>query len=373
MSRKGENIYKRKDNRWEARYIKGYNPDGTAKFGYCYAKSYRDVKTKLNEAKSALMVGKPNPTTKQKRRFSIYCDEWLQTSRYCVKESTYVKYCSTVEKYIKPHLGGYLVQSISSVIVCEFSHSLLIEDELSPKTVRDILTVLHSIIKYTSRNFTEYMQPIDIVYPKIPKNEIRVLSKEEQTRFVEYLLNDMDECKLGVLLALFTGMRIGEVCALRWSNVLLSEKVIQVDCTMQRLKNIESDSPYKTKIVISDPKSNSSARVIPITDYICKLCKTKLVNSSAAFLLTGEEDRFIEPRTLQYRLEKYTNDCGLDGVHFHTLRHTFATRCVEVDFEIKSLIEILGHSNPRITLERYVHSSLELKRNNMDKLSTIGF
>ena len=92
-----------------------------------------------------------------------------------------------------------------------------------------------------------------------------------------------------------------------------------------------------------------------------------------AYVLTGDLDRFVEPRTLQYRLAKYTKDCNLDGVHYHVLRHTFATRCVEVDFEIKSLSEVLGHSSPRITLERYAHSLMELKIDNMKKLSTIGY
>ena len=92
-----------------------------------------------------------------------------------------------------------------------------------------------------------------------------------------------------------------------------------------------------------------------------------------AYVLTGDLDRFVEPRALQYRLAKYTKERNLEGVHYHVLRHTFATRCVEVDFEIKSLSEILGHSSPRITLERYVHSSMELKRDNMKKLSSIGY
>ena len=143
---------------------------------------------------------------------------------------------------------------------------------------------------------------------------------------------------------------------------------------MQRLKDFSENGTNKTKVVISEPKSDTSTRVIPLTVYAAKLCETHWHNNSpSAFVLTGETNRFIEPRTMQYKLERYTADCSLDGVHFHTLRHTFATRCVEVDFEIKSLSEILGHSSPRITLERYVHSSMELKRYNMNKLSVIGF
>jgi len=192
-------------------------------------------------------------------------------------------------------------------------------------------------------------------------------------RFVSFLLEDTDEYKLGVLLALLTGMRIGEVCALKCGNVSLSEGLIRVNSTMQRLKALDGEADGKTRIVISDPKSDSSSRIIPLTEYALKICSAHVCDNPKAFLLTGEENRYIEPRTLQYRMKRYTEACGIEGVHFHTLRHTFATRCVEVDFEIKSLSEILGHSNPRITLERYVHSSLELKRNNMKKLSSIGF
>ena len=373
MSKKGENIYKRKDKRWEARYIKAYHPDGTPKYGYCYGKTYREAKQKVTQAKTALLTEKPIATTSRKRRFAFYCDEWLRINRNRIKESTYVKYSGIIEKHIKPKLGGCLVQSLTSLIVEQFSHDLLYEEELSPKTVKDILTMLHSVIKYTSRQFPDPLPMIEIAYPKVPKNEIRVMSVEEQTRFVKYLLEDMDECKFGVLLALVTGMRIGEVCALRWENVSIKEQTIKVKATMQRLQNLDGNGDAKTKVVISEPKSDTSVRMIPLTDYAVNLCKTIFCSNPSAFVLTGEIDCFIEPRTMQYKLERYTAKCGLEGVHFHTLRHTFATRCVEVDFEIKSLSEILGHSSPQITLERYVHSSMELKRSNMNKLTAIGF
>ena len=373
MSKKGLNIYKRKDNRWEARYIKGYRSNGTVIYGYCYAKTYREAKQKAEQARANLLMGKPVGTAPNKRRFSHYCDEWLKLNRNKIKESTYVKYNAILQKHIKPKLGGFLVQSLSSLVVEQFSHELLYEQKLSAKTVKDILTMLHSIIKYTARQIPESLPIIEIVYPKIPKNEMRVLSREEQTRFVSYLLQDTDECKFGVLLALMTGMRIGEVCALRWENISLSDKTIKVDSTMQRLADLNEDRTNKTKIVISNPKSDNSFRMIPLTEYTVKLCKSQYCPNPSAFVLTGESTRYIEPRQMQYRLDRYTKECGLEEVHFHTLRHTFATRCVEVDFEIKSLSEILGHSNPRITLERYVHSSMELKRNNMNKLANIGY
>ena len=372
MSKKGENIYKRKDGRWEARYIKGYTPEGSARFGYCYAKSYREAREKLHAAQAALAGLIPVPDTGKRKRFGIYCDEWLQLRRSTVKESTLVKYTNIIEKHIKPRLGGYFLQALSSVMVESFSFELLEEEGLAPKTVRDILTVLRSVLAYVERQSPNVLPNIDIVYPKDSKKEMRVLTQQEQNEFVRYLMEDMDECKFGVLLALMTGMRIGEVCALRWCDVDIKDKIIKVTSTMQRLTDLSPDRLRKTKIVISEPKSDQSYRIIPLTKQAAELCKRWKAQGSAAFVLTGEEGRFIEPRTMQYRLEQYTKDCNLEDVHFHVLRHTFATRAVEVGFEIKTLSEVLGHSSPRITLERYVHSSLKMKRDNMKKLAVIG-
>ncbi len=307
------------------------------------------------------------------RCLSYYCDEWLILNRSRVKESTYVKYSGSLEKYIKPRLGACSVETVSTVLVEQFCHDLLFEAALSPKTVRDVLAVLHSVLKYAEKRSARSVDPIEIIYPKIPKCEMRVLSQEEQTTLVQYLLKDMDSCKFGVLLSLMTGMRIGEICALRWNNISLSDRLIKIDSTMQRIRNLNNEGNGRTKVIISAPKSDTSARVVPLTDFGIDLCCMQYPSDDpSAFVLTGTSDRYMEPRTMQYRIRKYTEACGLSGVHFHTLRHTFATRCIEVDFEIKSLSEILGHASPRITLERYVHSSLELKRNNMNKLSFLG-
>ena len=236
---------------------------------------------------------------------------------------------------------------------------------------KDILVVLRSILNYTAKQFPGTFPQIEISYPKETKKEMRVLTRDEQTKFVSFLLRDIDSCKFGVLLALLTGIRIGELCALRWENISLKDNTIKIASTMQRLKDTDLNREAKTKIVIGRPKSDTSARTIPISDDAAELCGKMNPKRPTAFVLTGTEN-YMEPRTLQYRMEHYTEECGLEGVHFHTLRHTFATRCVEVGFEIKSLSEILGHANTTITLNRYVHSSMELKRDNMKKLSMIG-
>ena len=140
---------------------------------------------------------------------------------------------------------------------------------------------------------------------------------------------------------------------------------------MQRLQDTDKAGESRTRIVIGAPKSDTSVRTIPMTGYAAALCEKMDCENSEAYILTGTE-AYMEPRTLQYRVEKYARACGLEGVHAHTLRHTFATRAIEVGFEIKSLSEILGHSTTTVTMERYVHSSMELKRTNMNKLSAVG-
>lgn len=306
-----------------------------------------------------------------RRRLERYCDEWLETRRRRVKESTYIKYGTALDRHIKPRLGACLPQTVSAAVIDGFARELAAEG-LAPKTVHDILGVLHAVLKYTAAQLPGVMPAVEISYPRCARQEMRVLSREEQRRFAEYLLRDMDACRLGVLLALLTGMRIGEVCALQWGCVSAEEKCVRVAATMQRLRDTEGTGSSRTRVVITPPKSETSARTIPLTDYAAALCAKMRPDSDSAYVLTGTE-AFMEPRTLQYRMEKYTRDCGLAGVHFHTLRHTFATRAVEVGFEIKSLSEVLGHASTTITLDRYVHSSMELKRQNMSKLAAIGF
>lgn len=176
------------------------------------------------------------------------------------------------------------------------------------------------------------------------------------------------------MLAMYTGLRIGEICALKWGDISTDNGTVHICRTMQRLQKTDSDkNPNKTEIKISSPKSDSSDRWIPMTENLRKMCISMQAESPDAYVLTGCCTQFMEPRSLQYRFSKYTGDCGINGITFHTLRHTFATRCVEVGFEIKSLSEILGHSDVKITLNKYVHSSEKLKKENMDKLSAIGF
>ena len=371
MSRKGENIYKRKDGRWEGRYKKGVIANGKTVYGSCYGKTYREVKQKLDNCKLQVYSNEKKGISPFLKPFAMYCDEWLAVNKNAIKESTTAKYKVALENHIKPYFGGYSPQLITTEMTAEFITFLLTSKNLSAKTVKDTAVILKSILKYVSKN-NSGIEMIDVVMPKYTAKEIRILTQEEQRKFYDFLISDIDVYKFGVLFALMTGLRIGEVCALRISDVSLDDRTITVRETMQRIKNLSGDGA-KTKIVITSPKSNTSSRVVPLTKTAYELCKEKVADAEPnAFLLTGSVTKYIEPRVLQWRIKKYGRECGIEDMHFHVLRHTFATRCVEVGFEIKSLSEVLGHSSPRITLERYVHSSLEFKKKNMEKLEAVG-
>lgn len=271
--KKGENIFKRKDGRWEARYIKGYELSGKIKYGFCYGKTYKEAKDKIMQCKAALLAGKPAPQSGSRRRLAFYCDEWLRLRKNKIRESTYIKYDTILKKHIKPKLGGCYPLGITAGLVDDFSKELLDADKLSVKTVHDILVVLHGILKYTAAQFPGAFPAVEINYPKEARKEMRVLSRDEQKRLAVYLLDGTDFCKFGVLLMLFTGLRIGELCALRWSDVNIKEKVISVSATMQRLRSTDTDTAEKTKILIGAPKSDTSVRTVLMTDYAAELCR----------------------------------------------------------------------------------------------------
>ena len=240
---------------------------------------------------------------------------------------------------------------------------------LSPKTVSSIMCVLKNIFDYAA-HVKQYVT-VDLrgISIKQPQRQLRVLSLSEQHTLSAYLCENLNLYNLGILICLYTGLRVGEICALRWEDVNFEEKAIYVHQTMQRLQCTESDK-NKTQILISNPKSNSSVRRIPIPDELFNFIDQYRFPDNAYFL-TGTSKQYVEPRNMQNKFKKVLKDCGIENANFHALRHTFATRCVELGFDIKSLSEILGHSSVSITLNRYVHPSMELKLQNMNKLSEL--
>lgn len=372
MPRRGENIYKRKDGRWEGRYIKLYDANHKAKYGYVYANTYREVKNKLIHEKS-----KPkNNNVNSIQTVDYYAKMWLNEVQLQTKHSTYVKYANIINNHIIPEIGLYKIsdlntEQIRTIIDKKLRKGKLNGDGgLSAKTVRDILSVMKLIIRYTENLGIESHCKLDMVKIKSSNKKVPTFNQHEQIQLINFLLSDIDYTKLGILICIFTGMRIGEICALKFKDISMKEKVVHITKTMQRLQNFSNDKKEKTSVMITSPKSECSQRDIPIPDFIVQLI-LNMNFLSEDYILTGRSDCFVEPRTLQNRFKTYLIDCGLKEITFHQLRHQFATCCVELGFELKSLSEILGHSSVNITLNRYVHSSLELKRQNICKLEEV--
>lgn len=371
MSKKGENIYKRKDGRWEGRYIRSYDAQNKAKYAYIYGKTYNEVKQKMLDERCTLK--KVGITNRSSLTYGELLDSWLHSSKLNTKESTHARYAHLIRTHIKPQLGKYQLSSLSTEIFESFIEFQLTDGRLdntgglAPKTVTDILTIVKSTIEYAHYKGLPVICNLSKLTIKKKEKEMRVLTQAEQDSLLAVLIDDMDLYKFGVFLSLYTGIRVGELCALQWEDFDLTLTTLKVRKTMQRIQDTENGAFSKTKIVITEPKSQCSVRDIPLPSFVIDMAR-KFVTTPKDYILTGN-DRYIEPRTMQNRFKSYVRDSGISDANFHALRHTFATRCVEVGFEIKSLSEVLGHANVNITLNRYIHSSFELKCSNMNKLN----
>lgn len=365
MPKTGENIYKRKDGRWEGRYIKS-RENGQAKYGSVYARTYTEVKRKLEYAKSKKHVPKCGKVRDIGR-------QWLLDSSVTLKKTSINKYEDILRQYILPAFGDTELSDVTNQRLISFANDLLTKggtknQGLSPATVAEILSAMNGIRVYALKR--DYTVPfsVECVNLKRETADIRVFSMEEQEQLVRYLQENMDLSALGILICLFTGIRLGELCALKWEDINLAERKISVSKTMQRIR-VSTAKGSKTEVRILEPKSANSARVIPLPDMIAGLLEK--YHTPETYLLTGSRYRFVEPRTMQNRFKRMVAACGIQDANFHATRHTFATRCVELGFDVKSLSEILGHGSVAITMNRYVHPSMALKRENMNLFSNL--
>ena len=360
MGRTGDAVYHRKDGLWEARYVKEIDAYGKKKYGSVYGHSKREAREKRQDALDRILLcQKAVPT----RRITVMqlAQEWLFINQNRIKLSTYQRYQGFLKNHIEPVIGNLSVVYLTTATIHEFSLNRL-ETGLSPQTVNSILIFLHACLKYGHK---QYQLPLpEFIYLSYEKKEMRVLSQEEQQRLVNYLLKDTDIYKFGVLIALYTGIRLGELCALKWEDV--GSDSIKIKHTMQRLSKNNGEG---TDLFIGAPKTTTSMRIIPIPSFLKDMIEEfRRKGEGQIYLLGSKDKKVVEPRLMQYRFKRHLLEAQIEKANFHALRHSFATRAIEVGFEVKSLSEILGHATVQITLDKYVHSSFELKQDNMDLL-----
>ena len=352
------NIYHRKDGRWEGRISRGKKDNGNRKFRYIFGKSKEQVRNKMKEILMSESSDSCSNTVQE------LFNEWLCSAKHRVKESTLANYRLKADKHILPFFGSQRITSVSSDNIYAFIDNKQ-SIGLSNRYIIDILIVMKSVLKHAVRTY-HIINPMDgITMPKKGTSEIKLLESDEQHQLEQYISENRNNTTMGIALTMNTGIRIGELCALQWSDIDLEKRILTVRKTMQRIKS--PNGKNRTKLIISDPKSESSKRSIPLTkkmvDYL-----TQFKGESDEYILSGKE-KPIEPRTMQYRFSKILKNVNLPSVHFHALRHMFASTCVKLAFDVKTLSELLGHSNVEITLNRYVHSSSEQKREYMERLN----
>ena len=373
MAKRGDNIRKRKDGRWEGRYKKERTVDGCIIYGSVYGKTYKEVKEKMAAIIShPLQLATPKG---QGKTFGEVLNLWMDNNRVRLKGGTINKYQNLIDTHIMPELGQTKINELSATRINTFLNEKISRGRvdgsggLSASYVRSIMLVINAAIKYAVSEQLCSPLKTPICKPSADKTELSILSAEEQKKLEASLLNNFDLTGAGIYISLHTGLRIGEVCSLAWNDIDMNKRVIHVRHTVARIRS--SSSAGSTLLVIDTPKTKASKRDIPISSTLLPILLKLKTLSSKGFLLTGTNE-FIKPRTFEYRYHKILDECGITSVNYHALRHTFATRCVEAGVDIKSLSEILGHGNVSVTLNTYVHSSLELKRKQLEKLVTLS-
>ena len=350
MARRGENIYKRKDGRWEGRYKCGFTNVGKAKYCSVYGHSYAEVRAKL----APLKVAVPAMTTSCHLTVKELFSEWLSAIRLRVKSSTYANYQMKVEKHILPSFGGLRYETMTVQMLHAFIDEKL-ASELSPKYVSDIIVVFKAMAKYTAKIYGARNILANVVTPKCIKEEKPLLTTAQQRKMCKYLLSNLNTTSLCVLLSYYTGLRVGEVCGLMWSDIDFDKSILIVRRTVQRIHANDGG----TRLIVDTPKSRTSQRSIPIPTFLMKILLR--FHSKNEHYILSNSTRIIEPRTLQNRFKSILKKADLPSVTYHSLRHMFATNCLQAGFDIKTLSEILGHASVETTLNRYVHSSMERK------------
>ncbi|WP_308584951.1 site-specific integrase [uncultured Holdemanella sp.] len=292
-------------------------------------------------------------------------EEWKEEKKKYVKKSTYAAYQLLIQNHIKPYFG-YLYE-VNEEKVQQFVFDKL-DAGLSEKTIRDIIIVLKMILKFGIKNgYLEYIQ-IDAKFPsKQEKKDLDVLSKADQKKFMEHLRNNFTFKNLGIFICLSTGMRIGEICGLRWCDVDTVEGVIKVRHTLQRIYIIEGETRH-TELLLDTPKTANSVRDIPMSSELLKMLKSlnKVVNEN--YYVISNDIKPIEPRTYRNYYKKLCKQLDIPELKFHGLRHSFATRCIESKADYKTVSVLLGHSNISTTLNLYVHPNKEQKKKTIDKM-----
>lgn len=301
----------------------------------------------------------------KKRRNITYndiLDLWLKTKTE-IKLQSLINYENLINNYLAKTIGLLNIKRLQKEDIIIFFNNL---DNIAVSTKKTLIYIIRASLNYSyNKKYNKRINLSDIKF-KLINETILVLSKEEQKKLENKLKEKINIRKVCLLLCLYTGLRVGEVCGLKWEDIDFSNKSLTVKRTIERIKNKVENISSKTILIESTPKSLTSKRTIPIPEFLIELLK-KLKNKDCYYLLSKSE-KLYDPRLLESFYTRTLISCNINLNKFHTLRHTFATRSIESKMDIKTLSEILGHSSIEITLKLYVHPSYELKKASLENL-----
>ncbi len=367
MARRGENIYKRKDGRWEGRIQKR-----NGKYQYFYAQRYKDLKEKMKDYQEPIQRVAKTQSKPWDNAAALF-ETWLEGDvSLRVKPSTFENYYGCMHKYVIPFYKQEGNGEITETSVLRFVKAVRENTLIAETSQRKILSIYKMALKEIFKESPNYLPVIEMIQlPKTDTPSINVFTMKEQ-RLIEYAaITSEDRRMLGILLCFYTGIRLGELCGLKWSDIDLEAGTLSIVRTVSRNKNFE-EGDSKTILLVGSPKSKKSMRKIPLPVFLLKLIeKNRLpATEDSSYMLSGR-DIPLDPRCYQKLFKKLLRDTGLKDCKFHTIRHTFATRALELGVDVKTLSEILGHSNVSITLNIYAHSLMEHKKAAIEKFNNM--
>ena len=306
-----------------------------------------------------------------------WIENWIERKSPLVKESTFAAYSNIIVNHLLPKFGQLELSEITEERMQEYVFSLVKDGRLdgkgglNPHSAKDVLIVLKTTLRDAMRAKELPRMVYDVRVPaKRQVESVPLLNRKDQERLVQAIYLDFSSKSAGILLCLYTGLRIGELCALQWKDIDFENKILHVRQTVQRIYQKQLNGVGKSKVVIAAPKSRTSARAIPIAPILLPVLK-RLRKEDAECYFIGGKAKCLEVRTYRDFYDRFLARNNLAHIRFHALRHTFATRCIEAGGDCKTVSEFLGHSTVNLTLNLYVHPQMEQKRQCIESLNFI--
>lgn len=383
---KGEgSLYQAQDKSW----VYQYNEDGKRKTKRFKKKT--DARQFIDSLKTAVSAQRPGAPKTEVVTVGEWLDRWLEKyAKPSVKLSTYCSYELYIRAHIKPQIGAKYMNTLAAEDLQDFFNERSVNGNLkgngglSPKTLTNMRNMMHLAFDQAAKNKIIVDNLVESVrLPKAIKQEMRVLTREEQSRLIAAAKMSLEPAAFGIIFDMFTGLRIGELCGLRWENVNMNDHSFKVCETRNRLPNFDDSVETSTSVkTVKSTKTDNSRRTVYIMDSLYKdfqdyqAIQQSIRNQYPSYNPEGyvfcqENGSPYEPRTYQDLFKRCVKQAGIKDANFHALRHTFATRSLEQGMDVVTLSKLLGHANPSITMDKYGHATSDHKRFSIEKLDDL--